>query len=346
MNIEKKIIGQLNKCYSMAPITVDHQDRILVAAEKQDPCYLFDTCGNKLETVWDGPGGVMTMQQIPGRDGEFLATQKFYSPNDSKEAYIAYVKKDENGQWVISRLADTPFVHRFGILDGWLIICCLKSGHEYKNDWSMPGAVYGVRLEDDFTKELQPVLITGGLLKNHGFSITEVNGKKQVVVGTENGTLLFTPPVEGDEWTVETISNVPSSDSVLIDLDGDGKPELGTIAPFHGNGVTIWHLDEHDNYVPQWKLPLPEADTEMVHATWAGQLAGKSVWAVGWRKGTRASILIYWNEEKGTYNYEYLDKNAGAANFMHFVNEKGADVIVATNREIDEIAMYTVKEEK
>lgn len=346
MNIEKKIIGHLNKCYSMARLTLNNQDRLLVAAEKKDPCFLFDQKGNQLETVWDGPGGVMTMQQIPGRDGEFLATQKFYSPNDSKEAYIAYVRKDENGQWIISRLADTPFVHRFGMMDGWLIICCLKSGHEYKNDWSMPGTVYAARLPEDFTKEITPVLLKDGLLKNHGFSITEANGKKQAVVGTENGTLLFTPPVHGDQWEIETISAVPSSDSILLDLDGDGQPELGTIAPFHGNAVTIWHLDEHGNYVPQWKLPLPEADTEMVHATWAGQLLDKPVWAVGWRKGTRNSIIISWNEQAGRYEFEYLDKNAGAANFLHFVNEQGEDVIMAANREIDEIAMYTIKEEK
>jgi hypothetical protein len=30
---------------------------------------------------------------------------------------------------------------------------------------------------------------------------------------------------------------------------------------------------------------------------------------------------------------------------MHFINKEGKDVIVATNREIDEVAMYTITKE-
>ena len=29
---------------------------------------------------------------------------------------------------------------------------------------------------------------------------------------------------------------------------------------------------------------------------------------------------------------------------MHFVNKEGKDVLVGTNREIDEVAMYTISE--
>jgi len=46
---------------------VGGQERILVAAEKHDPCLLFDLEGNQVDQVWDEPGGVMTMVQVPGR---------------------------------------------------------------------------------------------------------------------------------------------------------------------------------------------------------------------------------------------------------------------------------------
>ena len=42
------------------------------------------------------------MVQIPGSDGQFLATQKFYSPNDSADAEIVAVYPEENGGWGVT----------------------------------------------------------------------------------------------------------------------------------------------------------------------------------------------------------------------------------------------------
>ena len=80
IRIKKRVIGRLPKCYSIAPLTWSGRSYFLVAAEKKDPCYLFDLEGNQADTVWEGPGGVMSMVQVPGSDGVFLATRKFYSP--------------------------------------------------------------------------------------------------------------------------------------------------------------------------------------------------------------------------------------------------------------------------
>ena len=354
MKAEKKVIGNLNKCYSMAELHRPQGHQFLVAAEKQDPCYLFNENGDKLETVWEQPGGVMTMAQVPGSDGQFLATHKFYSPNDSKEAKIVIADPTEDG-WQIRTLCQAPFVHRFGILErngvNYLIVCCLKSDHEFKNDWNHPGAVYAAVLPEDLSAfdedhPLELTCIQDGLLKNHGYSTVEIDGQTSAVVGTENGTFLFTPPASADQdWEIKCLCPIPSSDSVLIDFDGDGQLELGSIAPFHGNSLTIYHLDEHGNYVPQWKYGRPEKETEMIHATWAGTLCGKPAWVVGWRKGTKNTIIITWNEEKGDYETQIIDENTGAANTMHFVNSEGKDVLVCTNREIDEIAMFTIEEE-
>lgn len=367
MNVEKKVIANLNKCYSIAELDYKGQHCFLVAAEKSDPCYLFSENGEKLDTVWEGPGGVMTMCQVPGSDGEFLATQLFYSPNDSLNAKIVIVSPDAKGDWDISLfgssksdekgwnvrvLCETPFVHRFGILHrggaNYLIVCCLKSGHEYKNDWRFPGACYGALLPSDLSEfgdgtTLELTLLMDGMTRNHGYCLKKHGGHDAALVGCEEGAFLFEPPaVIGADWEITQISNVPCSDAVLMDFDGDGKDELGIIAPFHGNSLTIWHLDEFDNYVPQWKLPLPEKDTEMLHATWADTLLGKPTWIVGWRKGTKDTIAITWDEAAGDYKVDYIDKNTGCANACHFVNKEGKDVIVAANREIDEIAMYTI----
>lgn len=43
-----------------------------------------------------------------------------------------------------------------------------------------------------------------------------------------------------------------------------------------------------------------------------------------------------------TYATDYLDRETGCANALHFVNARGQDVVVAANREIDEVALYTI----
>ena len=245
-------------------------------------------------------------------------------------------------------------MHRFGILSrggvNYLIACALKTGHEYKNDWRYAGACYGAELPKDLSgfdedHQLAMTPIMDGMLKNHGYAKISHGGHDAALVACEEGSFIFDPPmVRGGEWEVTQISTVPSSDSILMDLDGDGKPELGCISPFHGNSLTIYHLDEHDNYVPQWKYAAPEKETEMIHATWACEMLGRPTWIIGWRKGTKDTIAITWDAEAGNYKTEFIDRNTGCANAMHFKNAEGVDIVVGTNREIDEVAYYILTE--
>lgn len=352
MKVEKKRIGELNKCYSLAELSYRGEHCFLVAAEKQDPCYLFRESGELMEQVWDGPGGVMTIAEVPGTDGIFLATRRFYSPNDGLDAEIVLVEPKKEGGWESFTLCKAPFVHRFGILERggerYLLVCCLKTGHSFKDDWSRKGACFGAHLPKDLAqfhgdKNLELTLLKDEMLKNHGFSKWKDGGFETGVVACEEGTYLFVPPaVLGAEWQVKRIHSLPSSDSILLDFDGDGKMELGCIAPFHGNSLTIYHEDADGNYVPQWKYPAKEADTEMLHATFPCEIQGKPAWIVGWRKGTRDTILIRWDEKEGNYRTDFLDRNSGCANAMHFKNVSGEDIVIAANREINEIAMYTI----
>ena len=108
MKVEKKVISNLSKCYAMSEVTVEGKHCFLVAAEKTDKCLLFAEDGTELETVWTEPGGVMTMTPVPGADGQFLATHKFYSPNDSKNAKIVIATRKGKGDWEIRTLCEAP----------------------------------------------------------------------------------------------------------------------------------------------------------------------------------------------------------------------------------------------
>lgn len=350
MKITKKVISNLTKCYAMSELNYQGEHCFLVAAEKHDPCYLFNEAGEQLETVWTEPGGVMTMTPVPNGNGTFLATHKFYSPNDSKQAKIVIATPIEKDNWEIRTLVDAPFVHRFGILERngvrYLIVCCLKSGHAFKEDWSMPGRVFAAVLPDDFSgyneqNQLPLTELKTDMLKNHGYCLVPENDYTTALVTCEQGVFQFVPPVaEGGEWEIRQLLNIPTSDAVLYDFDGDGKLELGCMSPFHGEQLAIYHLDEAGVYQKVWEYAEP---AEFLHAIWAGEMLGKPVWVVGHRKGKRNTMMISYDAEQG-YTVDIIDENVGAANVLHIVNAQGEDVLVATNREIDEVAMYTFTE--
>lgn len=349
MKIEKKVMAKLNKCYAIAPLTYQGEPHLLVAAEKQDPCYLFDIEGNMVDKVWDGPGGVMSMSWVPGTDGQYLSTYKFYSPNDSKEAKIVIVTPKKKGDWEVRTLVNLPHIHRFDILvrDGhkYLIACALKSGHEYKEDWSMPGKVYAAELPDDLSgfdeeHQLELTILKDNMLKNHGYYRVMKDGVPTAVISSNEGVFRFTPPAGGGkEWTIETLLTEPTSDATLVDLDGDGEEELCTFSPFHGEKVRIF---KKTGGAYQKVYELPE-DAEFTHALYGGDLCGIPSFVVGHRKGKRNLIVIRYDQQKGTYGYEIIDKDCGPANVFHYVHD-GKDRLISTNREIDEIAMYTITE--
>ena len=248
--MEKKIMAELEKCYSIAPLMYQGKPHFLVAAEKKDRCILFDSNGREETTIWEGPGGAMSMVQIPGSDGEFLATHQFYSPNDSKEAKIILATPSKNGSWTVRTLVNLPFVHRFDILTAggknYLFACTLKSGHEYKEDWSSPGKVYVAELPDDLSSvdEDHPLsleVIREGLLKNHGYYRVTEDGNVSALVCSAQGVFRFYPPEQPDKaWREEQLLDLPASDAVLFDLDEDGEKELIVISPFHGDEATIY----------------------------------------------------------------------------------------------------------
>lgn len=347
MKSDKKVIANLNKCYAVAPLFYKGKNHFLVAAEKADPCLLFDPDGNLVETVWTEPGGVMSMVQVPGSDGQFLATHKFYSPNDSKDAKIVVATPLETGGWNIRTLVNLPHVHRFDIVSRngvyYLIACALKSGHEYKDDWSMPGKVYVAVLPKDLSgyaeeHQLELSVIKDNMLKNHGYYKVLDEGIETSIISAENGVFQFIPPENPDkQWEIRQLLNTPASDAVLVDFDEDGEKELAVLAPFHGESISIYKKKE-GSFEKEFEYEKP---AEFSHAIYGGMLCGKPALVIGHRQGERNLIAFTYNPDADTYETQILDKDCGPANIYHYTKD-GKDILISANRETDEVAMYVL----
>lgn len=344
MNVNKKVIGELEKCYALATLRYQNKDHFLVASEISNDCYLFDLDGNKEETIWKEPGGVMTMEQVPGTDGQFLATRKFYSPNDFKESSIVIATPKGKDDWEIRTLVDLPGIHRFDILPvgdvNYLIACTVKTKYEYEGDWRFPGKIYVAVLPKDLSafnsdNQLGLTVLRDNMLKNHGYARhIAKDGTLSSIISTDNGIFQVTPPASvGADWTVKELVSDAASDAVLIDLDGDGEEEICAIAPFHGADIKIYRKVNGKYevvYTHPEKLPF-------LHAIFGGEIAGKPTWIIGHREGKR--YLLAFTFEDGEFKYQVLDEGCGAANALHFVHN-GKDVLIASNREVNEIAYY------
>ncbi len=346
MKAEKKVISDLTLCYWVTTLDIKGELYFLVASEKAYSCLLFDRHGKQVDEVWKEPGGTMTAVQVPGADdGAFLATHRMYSPDDNRKASIVFAYPAEDG-WKIKKLCRLQGVHRFDILRrngiNYLIACTIKSDYEYDDDWRFPGKVFAARLPDDLKSlpddyELPLTILTDGLLKNHGYSRDVHDGVETAVITSEEGVFRYTPPAAADEsWTVEQYLAEPTSDALFLDLDGDGEKEMLTLSPFHGDtlkvfkrkGTSYEKVFEYDK-----KLPF-------IHAICPAHIDGREIAIVGYRRAERDLLSVSF--ENGAYKVEILDHDVGPANARAAIVD-GKTVVVSANREISEVAYYTLE---
>lgn len=347
----KKIIGNLNKCYSLLKLDYNGTEHLVVASEKEDKCFMFDLDGNYEETLWEKPGGVMDMEQVPGTNGQFLAINKFYSPDNSESAKIVTVTPKGKNNWEIKTLVNLPFVHRIGILKcgdvNYFIAATIKSAHAFDNDWTCPGRVWVAELPKNLSvydedNQLEMKALLSGLFHNHGFRKIKDNEEEYVLIGADNGVIKLAPPKsKGGEWTIQTLVSDPASDMIPVDFDNDGVNEILTFSPFHGDTLSIYKkINGEYTKVYTHSKPL-----EFLHAIWGGNLLGEPTVIAGYRGGDKELLMIKCTDKSRLkFDIEVLDHDIGPANILHFVNN-GVDCFLSSNREIDEIAVYEISNE-
>lgn len=350
MRYVKKSLDTLAKPYAIGALTAhDGTQSFVIGTEKEGPLRRYDFSGAFLEEIAPGPGGVMTIAQVPGVSEQFVATAEFFSPNYGADtAGLVWYRKDEAGAWQERRIADMPYVHRFGFVEGadgriWLLACTIKgASRTIKEDWAMPGAVYVAEVGTAGAVSLEQVkfsCLAPLQLKNHGFWMPEDHSF--ALIATAAGVFRLVPPAQaGEAWSYTCLLVQPTSDMCLVDFDGDGRDEMLTLSTFHGNTLRIWHeTDTEHCYECVWES---EVEHPFLHAIWSGMLAGEPSAVIGHRKGAMDLMRVYFDGE--SYQKELIESGVGSANVDVF-EANTHQIIVATHRETGELALYEVHTE-
>lgn len=287
MKITKKALVELNRCYAASSLDIDGKKHLLFATEGEGPCYAYAGADyGERKTVWEGPGGTMSIVPIPGRNGEFLAVQKFFKLFQWDGAVVVWVKPQADGLFAVREILHLPYIHRFDLLTvggrHWFLGCTLAESKETRDDWSKPGKMYAGLLPADWNQPLELTVLKDDLFKNHGYSRIVIDGVPRGMVTSDEGAFLVTPPRDASgAWSVERFMDWPISDIDAIDIDGDGELEYATIEPWHGSYFRVY---KKRNGKFERIFEHPEV-SEFYHVVVAARLRGKPVFIGGCRRG-------------------------------------------------------------
>lgn len=374
MTIHKTKLADLESGYAIAPLRLDGRTHVVAAPEGKGPFLLFTPPELKPTILAEGPGGVMSIVQLPGHESTIAAIAECYpgyhfegggvillqpggAVEPTEEHHVRQnhgsrgANREKNGiasekvLWSTKRGFDLPFGHRMETctIGGrpYLVTATIAAGKADKDDWSRPGTVYASRIPEqlDGVWEQEPIL--EGIVRNHGLHRTTLDGRDTLLVGGAQGLIaLVIPPKEGGQWERQTVLSREVSEVYAADLDEDGQMELVTIEPFHGNQLSVYKRSG-DRIDGSWHR-LFEADLSFGHGLWAGTLSGEPAVMAGSRSGDMdLSVFTIQSLVPFVAQRSVIDRGAGPTQVI-VLRENGQDHIFSVNQALSEVAMYTV----
>ena len=344
MKIEKIHLDDITRCYSASHLFIDNDLYVMLASE--DPssvCYSYTNDDfSKKELVWNDRGGCMSIIPFENRKGEFLAVNEFYLKVTPSLSKIVWGKKTDEG-WKIKDLFSLPYLHRFDIYsvgDIDYIICATIARNKLnKEDWSEPGQVYVGILDKDLSEPIELKQIVDGSFRNHGYYRSENNGSICGYFSSDQGVIRITPPLSVDgEWKIEKIMDGQIGEIALIDIDNDGKLEIITIEPFHGNVIKIYKLN-NDKYECVFTY---DNEIDFAHTLIGREINGVPSFIAGIRRMDAELIIIQFID--GNYIVTTIEKGVGPAN-VDYVQLEDYGLLISANHTANEAAVYKISKE-
>lgn len=340
----KKIIASMNRCYSVSGLSWNGQPAYAVASEAIDgDAYVYHGQGyEEREQIWSGKGGTMSIVPIPNSDKEeFLAIQNFFPGFDARNVKIVKVTRKGNA-WLEEDVINVPYCHRFELItwgnEIYLIAATLCTWKNEREDWSSPGHVFVGKYHPDSNKVTDFRLVISNLTQNHGMLKIESNIQEQdgdyMLISTFEGVFKIYWDKLSNNYTFDHILKTPSSETVVIDIDGDGVDEFIAIQSFHGNELGIYKEDGT-------LQTIIKRNTNFLHSLWSGFVKGKPFYLCGGRRLDSDIYLGYYDQESEDFKEYLIDSGNGSANIVVTVEDNKMEII-STNNSLNEIAIYNL----
>ncbi len=334
--MKKKVILNIESVYTANAFQVGSEFYIAAGSETKPEVYLYNLASGSSSYVSGCPGGVMSFIPTPGNPDLFFSIMGLFPPFIGVDAGV-FMHRRSGDKWETQKAMDLPFAHRCEILKrngkNYLFAAAVSKHKENPPDWSKPGEMHLIRLEDNLQIPLKSELIDNTLTRNHGMLRTHIDGEETVCMSGAEGVFYFEQQ-PGDEWVKKQIFDKEVSEFCFVDLNGDGKQELITIEPFHGEALNVYK-----KIGKEWKLKFSDS-LVFGHGLSCGFFNSEPVIIVGNRRGSftldKFKVIDF---EKGKFSREIVEEDAGPTQTQVFTVGK-TDYILSSNQKKNEVALY------
>ena len=340
MTFEKTVIHAMSMPYAVGTLGSGPGRSVVCATEDHGPVVRISPPWRGAQPFLPGPGGCMALLADPERNGEMYAVMGCFLGYKFQGGGIYWTRAAPNGESTAVRVLDLPFAHRIGIARRgaarYLLAANLAADKKDAADWSRPGGVYAAVLDGNAGTPLEPHTVLTGVHRNHGFLVTSLDGAQTLLIGAAEGLIAIDLALAGEEWRSRPVLGRETSEVAVFDVDGDGRDELITIEPFHGNTLRAYRR-QGDAWEPFW-----DAELEYGHCVLAGMFQGRRSVIVSNRAGSRDLLLFQFGGDAADPRRLVVDHGAGAANML-VLESAGGDRLFAANQAAGEIAMYSAR---
>ena len=340
---KKILINDMPGLYAVATVTLGGEPYYAAASEQKNGLVAVVNCAtDEVHWIEGGKGGVMGIMNSVKEDC-LLSIEEFYPGFDAPHSRIVEIAlENRDGKWCTAsrkELAEVPYLHRLAVIkesDGWYLAAGkLTTGKDFTDDWSRGGTLEMLAYDGEQVTGRETV--HEGLFKHHAM-LTERRPEGDILYfgGTE-GT--YSAVRENGEWKITRLLDVPTSEIVFEDLDGDGERELAIVEQFHGDKLTIFKKWGEGEFERALEYPL-----KLGHVLWGGMFAGKMSLVSGSREGLRElTIRTFTTDADGrmTLASETTVEEGGGPSQVSVRDLGSGGEILVSNYALAQLAKFT-----